>query len=1121
MQANGGDGSYSSTAAHPTHCLGFTPKGIGAAYTPEARKCVMRLVLHADPCYSLDVRDNVLQVRAERNNCGESWYDHVREIRFSEFAPLEAFKYQSTYYSSASQRRKPPPNTPMASAQSLPTERVASARSRGGLSQDTTVQYMMKLREEFEAAEIAREQGTRIVLLGLRCLSAFNERDVPYIMSHLTTLVNMGKTGQQHAPLDVLHRELQMLYEYSLSDADAALDIMVDSPLGEACLRHLYFMGWNSVESPTSYLLSAGETMLWLMKKQTLFTGRNETFHSWSNIQSILDVRAFLCVAYGKVALNSVYTFVHILIVVFALLLKDEDIVHVYFPVDAPICAFLCGTILEEATQFWEHEDYLSNLWNLLDFMIIMSESIYFLAMGFEPVSRFCLGVTPLFLLLRILAGFRNSETMPVSGAGTLIRTTIAMLSSIKGFLLMFMYVIVAFALVFYFIFHGEFDGRAHPDRESVRRLKGVHHEESDDNGADPFSSLTTVFLWLFHAVLGDFRYTDMHGSQYEAPGIILLTVFLLVSSIILLNFMIAILSGTYDRHEQDSKRLYLLDLGKDALTLSYHPSMRSGTALPILPRPANLLNVALRACFGGLNILLSIVSCCCGAPALAGIVAQLDRIHFKLHLFLYFALGNLVMVAFTMMCRLWMTFFCIVGTILFSPFTLGCFLVNVCNGSLIAQWTQFSERGRLENTKMPGVGMTLSIHLLAFCKSLRFNQLVMLSGPLVALYLFIVKSLTSELQLIPGADVCLETIDAVFDEMSLVTSPILHDQFLEHRRFFSMALHATVLALMGAVTFEVFQAVFIFCGGKNSRFIDGWSVLVAQAAEHYMCPPSKRNDADQNVTATLRKMLSRSRSYHVLQMSDCDACDGPEPASNLDEDVETYMLALIRGEDLSTCDAPRPRFLDMHNCLAMLVAFLDQSRPLIRQAIMKIYNVGDDALPLSDEGPFEVAIHRSMAMYISLEDWYWVVDSIANCMLKNERTLVLTTRDHYANMDELSKERLKKHPLVGLYCLPLEDDSLGVLFEDFFWALYQGSFFERYCRVDVLIDELWKYTWMHEVRVQEVRIKDVFPVEGSLGTPDEDAQMMESLLTAAADARGGTKSNRGSTRSIHSMPLE
>eukprot|EP00971_Amphidinium_carterae_P245299 4871421-Amphidinium_carterae.1 len=46
------------------------------------------------------------------------------------------------------------------------------------------------------ASGLCYRWGTRIVLLGLRCLSAFNERDVPYIMSHLTTLVNMGKTGQ-------------------------------------------------------------------------------------------------------------------------------------------------------------------------------------------------------------------------------------------------------------------------------------------------------------------------------------------------------------------------------------------------------------------------------------------------------------------------------------------------------------------------------------------------------------------------------------------------------------------------------------------------------------------------------------------------------------------------------------------------------------------------------------------------------------------------------------------------------------------------------------------------------------------------------------------------------------
>jgi len=1085
---------------------GFTPRSLGAAYTPESRKCVMRLVLHADAQLNLDVSNGELAVRSVHTNGGDSWYDHVREIRFSEFAPLEAFKYQ-TISTDPDMQRAPPPKTPVASA-----SRQLAKRSGSRTAYDTA-EYILRLRHQEEEAQATREQGIRIVLLGLRCLGAFHYRDVPHVMQHLKA----GGSPADQSPIDTLHHELQLLYEYSLEDAEAALEIMADCPMGEECLRHLYFGGWTAAKGGSqSYMLSAGETLMWLMGKKRLRS--NSADYSWDSIQSMLDVRAFLTVAYGRVALNSVYSLMHMVLVIIALVVKaqDQHLTEFYAPVDLPMAAYLVGAIVEEATQFWMLQDYLKDAWNLLDVAIILSQSFYFAAMGTEAISRFCLGITPLFLLLRVLAAFRNSETMPVSGAGTLIRTTIAMLQSICGFLLMFMYVIVAFAVCFYFIFHGEFDDESRPHREEVRRLHfgGGSSNHDDAEGADPFATMSSVFLWLFHAVLGDFRYTDMHGSKFEVPGIVLLTVFLLVSSIILLNFMIAILSGTYERHEENSRRLYLLDLGKDALTLAYHPSMSAGTALPTLPRPANLVNIALRAIFVVAHLVVGILFCCCkGTGVHSDVKTYLHRIHFQLQLLVYFIFGNLVMVAFTMLCRLWVLFFFIVGTLLISPFSCGCFLVNLGNGSLWTQWAQFSEEKRFLDG--PNMWVSTFIHILAFIKSLRFNQIVMLSGPATMTYLIVVSFLTDELSVIPGADWALDTIDVMTKELSGIMSQEVHGLLVVERKLWSLVLHGAVVAFIAAFLWELVHPFMICLGGIESSFMLGWFGMLSEAKEHYKCPASKKTDEAEQVQCALRKMLSRSRSHHVLSELCEVSADAAETATYLDEDVREYLDCVLKGEDCG--DATRPAFLDMHNCLAMFVAYPHHSQPLIRQAVMFIYNIDEAGVPLPGEAPVDFACHRSMAMYISLEDWYWVVDSLAKCMLNNWQQLRMSPRPNYVNMDELSKERLRQHPLVGLYCIPLEDGALGVFFEDFFWALYQGSFFERYCRIDVLVDELWDYTWRHEVRVQEVRVKDLPGIMSNDpdGDEDMDAQLMESLLNAASNARQSGQSHSAGSDSI------
>lgn len=79
----------------------------------------------------------------------------------------------------------------------------------------------------------------------------------------------------------------------------------------------------------------------------------------------------------------------------------------------------------------------------------------------------------------------------------------------------------------------------------------------------DDFSSWRKTFTFLFSASLGDFEYDIFHESQGNSVfyGYIFLTLYLIISTVTLLNFLIATLTSVYDSLKSISMGLYMREI--------------------------------------------------------------------------------------------------------------------------------------------------------------------------------------------------------------------------------------------------------------------------------------------------------------------------------------------------------------------------------------------------------------------------------------------------------------------------------------------------------------------------------------------------------------------------------
>ena len=104
------------------------------------------------------------------------------------------------------------------------------------------------------------------------------------------------------------------------------------------------------------------------------------------------------------------------------------------------------------------------------------------------------------------------------------------------------------------------------------------------------YNTNVNAFITLFSATFGNFDYSVFEKEGNTLPprfGYYFLTLFLIISNIVLLNFIIGILSSTYSRLIGSSKALYLNEIVKVRNIYEYD---KYYSGLICLPAPFNIL---------------------------------------------------------------------------------------------------------------------------------------------------------------------------------------------------------------------------------------------------------------------------------------------------------------------------------------------------------------------------------------------------------------------------------------------------------------------------------------------------------------------------------------------------
>merc|ERR1719321_268443 len=125
----------------------------------------------------------------------------------------------------------------------------------------------------------------------------------------------------------------------------------------------------------------------------------------------------------------------------------------------------------------------------------------------------------------------------------------------------------------------------------------------------------------------------------------------------------------------------------------------------------------------------------------------------------------------------------------------------------------------------------------------------------------------------------------------------------------------------------------------------------------------------------------------------------------------------------------------------AFFLASLDSEpavRPLILEALDFIYSNREiKTYPVDPLG-----------LYISLADWYWLACSLLWCYKTGRMKFSLVPLEKHKPLNAQNRMHFIEHPIFGLYCSPMEDVGYGVFFEDYFWAVWDGSLHRRHIRI-------------------------------------------------------------------------
>eukprot|EP01038_Epipyxis_sp_PR26KG_P006851 gene6851-9382_t len=226
----------------------------------------------------------------------------------------------------------------------------------------------------------------------------------------------------------------------------------------------------------------------------------------------------------------------------------------------------LSSCILYEIGQIMQSGhvlDHFKDVWNRIDLITYTLIAIWAASFQFQEFTIFCRGALALAAIPASLSLFQYISMWKTFG--TLVLMIIALFKDLVTFAIIFFVWISGFGITF----------------------MGLYYPVSQN-----FSSIGFTFLTLFSAALSNYDLNQFSfNSQYEYVGISILTVFIVLTAILLLNILIARMSSTHNRIEVNSVREW--SFVKAETTRQYQTTSETNP-LCMLPAPLNLITSAI-----------------------------------------------------------------------------------------------------------------------------------------------------------------------------------------------------------------------------------------------------------------------------------------------------------------------------------------------------------------------------------------------------------------------------------------------------------------------------------------------------------------------------------------------
>ncbi|CAN0130078.1 unnamed protein product [Scytosiphon promiscuus] len=271
--------------------------------------------------------------------------------------------------------------------------------------------------------------------------------------------------------------------------------------------------------------------------------------------------RSYYRVPATRMALDVVLYTYFIVVVSVALLFQEDGLLgannrHVYVAI-----VFVAGGVLREVEEFKDGVGkYFKDRWNFFDvpgLLCLTAGMIAKLIPGGKdyPVGKAFFALSAPLLVSRFLF---FAQLLPMQGP--MVQVIFSMAKPLIQFGVVMAVVMIGFAMSFHVLF-----------------------QESESFGE--------TFLSLFSAMLGDADFDTFSGGPHDLVATVLLVAYIVIMAIMLLNLLVAVLSTSHARVQENNEREFkVLQAG---IFNYYRKVVKDDT----LPAPFNLLQLVVKPC--------------------------------------------------------------------------------------------------------------------------------------------------------------------------------------------------------------------------------------------------------------------------------------------------------------------------------------------------------------------------------------------------------------------------------------------------------------------------------------------------------------------------------------------